>query len=64
MLKRDAELRFVRETGEEVVTQPVMSEEWDEMIYSYMTPKESEYLIKFGEIYAMLNLMRKLTEER
>lgn len=64
MVKRSGEERYVAEIGEDDYPQPLMSEEWDEIIYSYLTEKEEEFLIEFGEIYCMLNLMRKLAEGR
>lgn len=64
MVKRSGEERYVAEIGEDDYPQPLMSEEWDEIIYNYLTEKEEAFLIEFGEIYCMLTVMRKLVEGR
>lgn len=38
-------------------------EEWIKKIYSEMTPEEHKHFIEIGEMYVMVNLMRKLAEE-
>lgn len=63
MVKWRAEERCIRDLGKDFYTPPILSEEWDNVIYNnYMTEKESAYLIELGEIYTMLNVMRKLIE--
>lgn len=41
-----------------------LNEEWDTRAYSYLTEEENNTLLEFGEIYAMLTVMRKLVEGR
>lgn len=62
-VKLQAEKRYMAENGEILYSQSVMDEDRDEEIFEYMLPIEREMLIEFGEIYVMLNLMRKLIEE-
>lgn len=51
---------YRRAFGFSELNQPLHTEGWDEEIYSDMTDKETEMMIEFGEIYAMLTVMKKL----
>jgi hypothetical protein len=63
-LKDRVEERFMSDVGEGMFVQFLPSEEWDAEVYSHMTEEEQEALIELGEMYSMLNVMRKLTEAR
>jgi hypothetical protein len=52
---------YRRVFGFSELSQPLHTEGWDAEIYSAMTPDEAEMMVEFGEIYAMLTVMRKLT---
>lgn len=60
VVKEQIEMRYMTETGELFSLQSILNEEWDEAVYSYMSPFEQEVFIEFGEMYCMLSLMRKL----
>ena len=51
---------YRRAFGFSELSQPLHTEGWDEEIYREMTAEESEMMVEFGEIYAMLTVMRKL----
>jgi hypothetical protein len=63
-IKSQAKQRYIAETGEVFTTQEVTSEEWDRDVYEYLSDLEAETLVAVGEMYSMLNVMRKLVEER
>jgi hypothetical protein len=63
LLKLQAEERYKAASGEFIYVQSVMDEDRDQEVFEHMLPIEQEMLIELGEIYVMLNLMRKLAEE-
>lgn len=60
VVRNRIENRYIRKYEEPMYTQSIFSEEWDESIYAQMTDEEQEALVEFGEMYCMLNIMRKL----
>jgi hypothetical protein len=64
LIKAQVERRNLAETGEhQFFFQTMPTEDWDELIYSKATEKESQVILEIGEIYTMLSVMRKLVEE-
>jgi hypothetical protein len=61
-VKNQIEDRLLEQNGSSIIVPEMFSEEWDKSVYEIMTETEREILIEFGEMYAMLTLMRKLVE--
>jgi len=61
VLESESELELEQATLHD---QELDNEEWDEQVYSVMTEEEKEELEEYGEMYAMLNLMKKLAERK
>lgn len=64
IVKEQIALRHTIRSGEIFFSQPIVTEERDEEIYSYATEEEQKIINEIGEIYTMLGVMRKLVEER
>lgn len=52
------------DSGEEEKHLQSGSDEWDKEVYSIATEKELQVIQEFGEMYAMLTVMRKIAEGR
>lgn len=60
-VREQIEQRFIWENDDAWYVDST-SEDWDEQVYSQATTEESTALLEFGEMYSMLNIMRKLVE--
>ena len=62
VVKDQIEARYLLNEDEIIVSPEIASDSWDTEVYACATAAEKEVLQEFGEMYAMLNLMRKMTE--
>jgi len=63
IVKTNIENRAIERDDEALYALAYPNEEWDELVYKYATEQEEQILIEFGEMYTMLNLMRKLLKK-
>jgi hypothetical protein len=62
LLKSSIESRLIEELEERVYEVHKATEAWDKAVYEVATKEELDVLERFGEIYTMLSLMRKIKE--
>lgn len=52
------------DSKDEIIIPEMYSDNWDKQVYAFMTEEERRVLTEFGEMYAMLTVMRKIAEGR
>lgn len=61
-IKERIEDRYIEACEDPATFQGMPTEEYDAVIFSYMTEEERAELVELGEIYSMLVLMKKMIE--
>jgi len=61
-IREMAEDRYTNDVEDDFFRQFSPTEEYDELIYSYLTDEEQEAFTELGEMYSMLTVMIKLAE--